>query len=151
MLMQLNTLKRKLPVILSLMFSLWVATVRSADPPAIVRWYSYEQVEQGRGLFIKYCAACHKADASGTQDWKKPLADGNYPPPPLNGSAHSWHHSKSVLKSTIARGGKQWDGVMPAFGGILNDAEQDQIISYFQSYWSDEKYKIWIERDGLDD
>ena len=50
--------------------------------------------ELGAKIFNNNCLACHGQNASGPKgDWREKLADGSYPPPPLNGSAHTWHHS----------------------------------------------------------
>jgi len=35
---------------------------------------------------------------------------------------------------------------MPAFKGVLNEAEIDSVIAFFQSKWSDEIYVGWQER-----
>ena len=50
--------------------------------------------ELGGKIFNNNCAVCHGQNASGPKgDWREKLADGSYPPPPLNGTAHTWHHS----------------------------------------------------------
>jgi mono/diheme cytochrome c family protein len=114
---------------------------------AETRWYSAEQVSEGRVLFAQYCAACHGANAEATPDWKTPTADGNYPPPPLNGSAHAWHHPIAVLDQVIRDGGAPVGGVMPAWGSILNGEQRLALIASFQDYWSEEIYEIWLERE----
>lgn len=111
------------------------------------RWYTAEQVAQGRQLFAQYCAACHGANAEATPDWKTPTADGNYPPPPLNGSAHAWHHPISVLDQVIRDGGAPVGGVMPAWGSVLDEQQRLSLIASFQDYWSEEIYQIWLERE----
>ncbi len=111
------------------------------------RWYSAQQVASGEVLFKQNCASCHGQNAEGTADWKKTDANGNYPPPPLNGSAHAWHHSNELLKSTIQEGGIKLGGVMPGFSGQLSDKEIDSVIAYFQSKWPDDIYLKWAERN----
>ncbi|MDH5356123.1 MAG: thioredoxin fold domain-containing protein [Gammaproteobacteria bacterium] len=110
------------------------------------RWFSSDQVKRGEVLFKQNCAACHGQNAEKTIDWKKTDANGKYPPPPLNGTAHAWHHSLELLKSTIREGGKKLGGVMPAFEGKLSDTEIDQLVAYFQSKWPDDVYQKWAER-----
>ena len=62
--------------------------------------------ELGGKIFNNNCAVCHGQNASGSEgDWREKLADGSYPPPPLNGSAHTWHHSPKQLLWTINNGG----------------------------------------------
>ena len=107
------------------------------------RWYSTEQVAQGEKVFAQYCAACHGYNAEATANWKQTDANGNYPPPPLNGTAHAWHHSLAVLRQQIREGGAPVGGVMPAFKQVLSAQEIDQTIAYFQSKWPDELYQRW--------
>jgi mono/diheme cytochrome c family protein len=114
------------------------------------RWYTAAQVEAGAPLYQVYCAVCHAADGSATAEWRTPGPDGNYPPPPLNGSAHTWHHPLEVLDGTIANGGAEFGGVMPGFGASLGRDERLAIIAWIQSLWSDEVYQRWAEIDGRD-
>ena len=122
-----------------------------ADPqPDTVpgRWYTTAQVEAGAPLYQAYCAQCHAADGSATDDWRTPGPDGHYPPPPLNGTAHTWHHPLDVLDSTIVRGGAEFGGVMPGFGAALDEADRLAIIAWIQSLWSDDIYRRWADIDG---
>ncbi len=112
-----------------------------------VRWYNQAQVKKGALVFEKNCSSCHGENAEGTEDWKTPLADGAYPPPPLNGTAHSWHHAFSVLKRTIEEGGVPLGGTMPGFKEKLTKEEKDAVIAYFQGFWSDEIYRMWQKRN----
>jgi hypothetical protein len=54
------------------------------------------------------------------ENWKQPGADGKYPAPPLNGTAHTWHHSAKGLVSTIQNGTISIGGNMPAWKGKLS-------------------------------
>lgn len=122
----------------------------SKGQDAQARWYTPQQVAQGQVLFQQNCAACHGDKAEGlTGNWNQPGADGSYPPPPLNGSAHAWHHPLSALQYTIREGGIKMGGKMPGFGDKLTPDEQEAIIAYFQSLWSDTIYSAWLSRGGL--
>jgi thiol:disulfide interchange protein DsbC len=110
------------------------------------RWYTDEQVVQGKQLFAANCARCHGKNAESVPNWRKRDANGNYVPPPLNGTAHAWHHSLGILRQTIRKGGKPVGGIMPAFEDKLSDDQIDAIIAWFQSLWSDEIYSMWIQR-----
>ncbi len=124
---------------------------REAAPPvetSPARWYTDDQVASGKILYAEHCASCHGANAEATPDWRKRDASGHYPPPPLNGSAHAWHHSLAVLENTIAEGGAAMDGVMPGFGEVLDYEQRLAVIAYFQQFWSDEIYGRWREIDG---
>jgi len=109
------------------------------------RWYTQVQVERGRELFQAHCSACHGQQAQATSEWRTPGADGNYPPPPLNGSAHAWHHPLPVLARVIEQGGIPHGGVMPGFSETLDRDQIRETIAFFQSFWPDEIYSRWSE------
>ncbi|MCU7932575.1 MAG: cytochrome c [Candidatus Thiodiazotropha sp. (ex Codakia rugifera)] len=111
------------------------------------RWYDINQVNRGGELYRETCASCHKPDASGTPNWQELDAQGNYPPPPLNGTAHTWHHPLSVLRRTVKIGGIPLGGTMPGFSDKLNNQQIDDILAWVQSHWTDEIYTIWHERN----
>lgn len=135
----------------ALLFSLvgFIGGCGDSEPKVDGRWYTQPQVDNGKQLFLTQCANCHGVLAQGTADWKKPLADGKYPPPPLDGTAHAWHHPLKGLKLTIQNGGIALGGTMPAFGDKLSEEEQNAVISFFQSKWPTEIYNAWVERGGL--
>jgi mono/diheme cytochrome c family protein len=114
---------------------------------AAERWFNQDVVDYGAELFQQNCAVCHGVNAEGTKEWKKTDANGNYPPPPLDGSAHAWHHSIPQLARSIKEGGIKLGGVMPAFGDKLSDQEVLAVIAFFQSKWPDEVYKVWHDRN----
>ncbi len=113
------------------------------------RWYNQDQINRGNTLYQANCASCHKPDASGTSNWKTLDANGKLPPPPLNGSAHTWHHPLMVLRRTIVNGGIPLGGTMPPFGSKLNLQQIDDILAWVQSHWSDEIFTIWNERNTM--
>jgi len=60
---------------------------------------------------------------------------GAYPAPPLNGSAHSWHHSRATLLASINEGGIKLGGTMPGFKNKLTDDEKKALLDYMYSLW----------------
>jgi thiol:disulfide interchange protein DsbC len=110
------------------------------------RWYSKEQVQQGQVLFQQNCASCHGEKGEATSNWKDTDANGNYPPPPINGTGHAWHHDLKLLKMTIKEGGKKLGGVMPPFRDKLSDDNINQVVAFFQSQWPDEVFQKWSGR-----
>ena len=119
--------------------------------PVAGRWYSVEQVQAGSKVFQDHCAQCHGAQAQGvTADWRARLKDGSFPPPPLNGSAHAWHHPLSVLLQVINQGGVTLGGQMPAFANRILDREKLAAIAYFQSFWNDDIYENWEQMGGTE-
>jgi protein-disulfide isomerase/mono/diheme cytochrome c family protein len=115
------------------------------------RWYSQADVDRGSILFKQNCSSCHGANAEGTLDWKKTDSNGKYPPPPLNGTAHAWHHSKKLLKKTILEGGAKLGGLMPPFGDKLSDQDIDAVIAFMQSKWTDDVYQKWASRNSANE
>ena len=116
-----------------------------ADDTVPGRWYTQAQVERGRPIYAQFCASCHGADGSATADWRTTDANGNYPPPPLNGTAHTWHHPTVVLTDTIANGGAEYGGLMPGFGHVIDEQERLAIVAYIQSWWTDDIYARWYD------
>ena len=116
---------------------------------SIARWYSEQQISNGSIVFEQNCSGCHGARAQGkVANWKQKLVDGSFPPPPLNGSAHTWHHANSVLLQVINEGGKAYSEKMPAFQHVLNKEEKLEVIAYFQNFWEDEIYRQWEVMGG---
>ena len=120
----------------------------SGEPKVAGRWYTQSQVDMGGKIYAQYCIGCHNQDARGTFNWNQTGSDGSYPPPPLNGTAHAWHHPLSVLKKVISEGGIAMGGKMPPFGDKLNEEQKLAVISYFQHFWPDEIYDGWSKRGG---
>lgn len=115
------------------------------------RWYSQAQQQTGQLVFSENCASCHGEQAQGlAADWRQRLEDGSFPPPPLNGTAHAWHHSLSVLLQVINEGGVALGGKMPPFAASLDDDQKLAAIAYFQSYWNDEIYQQWLQMGGVE-
>lgn len=118
------------------------------SPPApVVRQHDFEQVQRGAQLFQQSCAQCHGQQGEGAPNWRQRNADGKFPPPPLNGSGHTWHHPMQALKFTIKNGTEKIGGSMPAWKGKLSDEEINDIIAWFQSKWPDEIYSAWYQND----
>ncbi len=137
--------------IILLSVALLVAACSETGPSAVPvegRWYTAGQVELGRGLYAVHCAVCHAADGSSTAEWRTLDANGNYPPQPLNGTAHTWHHPRDLLDDTIASGGARFGGVMPGFSGVMDRSDRLATVAWFQSLWSDDIYRKWLEIDS---
>jgi len=134
-------------------FSLWLSACNSEGQAEAVgkaaapqRTTDPVQLAHGRELFRQNCAQCHGAEAQGAFNWRARLPDGSFPPPPLNGTGHAWHHPRAMLRYVI-RNGSPGGGNMPAWGGRLSDADIDATITWFQSRWPDEVYAAWWEID----
>jgi len=113
------------------------------------RWYTEVQVAQGKPLYQANCAACHGQNGEGAPNWRQPLSDGKLPPPPLNGTGHTWHHPLAILVRQVLAGGAPVGGSMPAFQGKLDRDQIKAVIGYLQSQWPDDIYAAWLNRGGL--
>ena len=114
---------------------------------SIKRNINPEQLVRGANLFQKNCASCHGAQAQGALNWQKQGADGKFPPPPLNGTGHTWHHPQAALKYTIKKGTGAIGGNMPAFADKLNDVQIEDVLTFLQEKWPAPLYEAWYRTD----
>jgi mono/diheme cytochrome c family protein len=103
---------------------------------------------KGGKLYRENCAQCHGPLGQGHPHWNKADANGKYPPPPLNGTGHTWHHPEKVLKQIIRDGTGNLGGNMPAWKDKLSDAEIDAILEWVKAQWPDYIYWAWSERNN---
>lgn len=131
--------------VLCLVFMLLGCTTPQQEPTA-----DAAQVAQpsppisGADLFADNCAVCHGANAQGQPDWHKASDEGVYPPPPLNGEGHTWHHPDGLLYRIVNEGGATLESpdvpgfksAMPAFGNKLTHDEIIAVIEHVKSLWA---------------
>lgn len=132
---------------ISAVFVVLLAACSKNTPPLATRITDAQVLARGAEVYRKNCASCHGDRAQGPFNWQKPGADGKYPPPPLDGSAHAWHHPQASLALTIRQGTQLQGGNMPGWGGKLSEDEIQAVIAWFQSTWSDEIFRIWADID----
>ncbi|MHB1145251.1 MAG: c-type cytochrome [Thiobacillus sp.] len=111
------------------------------------------QVARGKAVYDKSCLECHGAGGKGQPgDWRVRDADGHFPPPPLDDSAHAWHHPTAVLLEVIREGSPQGQGKMPGWKGRLTEQEMQDVVAYIKSLWSDPVYQLWwkMEQQSLE-
>lgn len=104
-------------------------------------------IARGGEIYKANCAACHGANAEGAPNWHLKGPDGKYPAPPLDGTAHAWHHPMSALKQTIREGTAKLGGSMPAWQDKLSDSDIEAVIAWFQSTWPEDVYRNWRALD----
>ena len=103
-------------------------------------------LETGQQLYLENCAVCHGNEAQSTVDaWHQRDENGKLPPPPLNGTAHTWHHPINSLMYTVKNGTLEIGGSMPAWKDKLNDEQIFSILIWLTSLWPDEIYKAWMQ------
>jgi len=124
-----------------------------ADEAPLDRKLDPAQVARGKAVYEAHCMACHGTGGKGQPgDWRVRDADGYYPPPPLDDSAHAWHHPTAALLETIRDGSPQGQGKMPPWKGRLSEQEMLDAVAYIKSLWSDPVYRLWwkMEQQSLE-
>lgn len=101
------------------------------------------KVALGARLYGEHCAACHGAELEGQPDWRQRRPDGRLPAPPHDASGHTWHHPPEQLFALTKFGpaaliGDGYQSDMPAYEGVLSDAEIWAVLSYLKSRWPEE-------------
>lgn len=115
----------------------------SGTPPPKARRYDPVQLSRGEAVYQDNCARCHGVRGVGTHEWNVKDPDGRYPPPPLDATAHAWHHSTAVLKKVIREGSPGGQGNMPAWQDRLSPREIDDVVIWITSLWPDDIYALW--------
>ncbi len=131
------------PVALAATAGLAVAVFAAAQEDAgaaILRPDDPQVVAAGRDLYMEHCASCHGADLEGQPDWRSRGPAGLLPAPPHDATGHTWHHTDQVLFDLTKHGlaafvGPDYDSAMPAFDGVLSDAEIVAVLSFIKSRW----------------
>ena len=101
-------------------------------------------VAHGATIYRQHCAACHGAKLEGQPNWRERKPDGKSPAPPHDENGHTWHHGDELLFRLTKRGvqlplapdGYRSD--MPAFDGILTDAQIWAALAFIKSKWPPE-------------
>jgi len=124
------------------------ATGSRIDEVPLDRNLDPAQVARGQAVYKQHCAECHGANGKGLPgDWRVRDADGRYPPPPLDDSAHAWHHPTAVLLQAIREGSPPGEGNMPAWNGKLSEQAMQDVVVYIKSLWSDQVYRLWLKME----
>jgi mono/diheme cytochrome c family protein len=118
-------------------------TASGSSVAPVERWYSSEHVQRGAVVYNQYCVVCHGERAEGTKNWRQRGADGKFPPPPIDGTGHAWHHPIKILGAQIKFGAPGGQGSMPGFADKLSDAQVIDVIAWFQERWPDAIYATW--------
>lgn len=110
-------------------------------PPPV---FDRAKIDSGFRVYVMHCQRCHGVNGVGAPNWREAGSDGKYPPPPLNGTGHTWHHPMPLLRQIIVEG-TQPKGNMPAWGDTLSEKDVTDVITWFQSLWRPQVYYAWKE------
>lgn len=114
-----------------------------ASKPLLTRISDPVRIARGEELYRGNCVQCHRENARGAPKWHQRDVSGNFPPPPLDGSAHTWHHPEALLVEMIRNG----SSTMPSFDSRLSENDIGDIIYWFQSLWPDDLYQMWAREN----
>jgi len=89
------------------------------------------QPTHGKLLYDKNCAVCHGPSGRGLRGWRYQARAA----PPLDSSAHAWHHEDDQLLAMILDKPAP-DSVMPAWRGVLSRKDALDVVAYIKSLWS---------------
>lgn len=95
----------------------------------------------GRQVYATHCAACHGTKLEGQPNWRQRDAQGRLPAPPHDASGHTWHHPDETLfritKVGVAKAANlaSYESAMPAYEGVLTDAEIVAALSWIKAQW----------------
>lgn len=98
-------------------------------------------VALGQRVYAAHCARCHGVQGEGQPRWRERGSDGLLPAPPHDASGHTWHHPDAQLlaitRHGLARviGQPDYRSAMPAYDGVLSDAEILAALSWIKSRW----------------
>ncbi len=110
------------------------------DPEPAERPDNRQQIAAGEKIYAANCAACHGAKLEGEPNWRVRKESGRLPAPPHDATGHTWHHSDEHLFGIVKDGltayaPPNYATDMPAFKGVLSDAEIRAVLAYIKSRW----------------
>lgn len=93
-------------------------------------------ISKGEALYQKYCVSCHGEKGVG----ENPLniyATDEYGviAPPLDESAHAWHHTDEALVEVILEGSSR-NPRMKSWKDVLTEEDARDLVGYIKSLWS---------------
>ena len=118
-----------------------IAGCDSSIPKVDLRPDDPEIVKLGHKVYQQGCATCHGAHLEGQPRWRERDSTGRLPAPPHDATGHTWHHPDDLLfritKFGVAKASnlKSYDSAMPAFEGVLTDAEIVAVLSWIKAQW----------------
>lgn len=114
-----------------------------------------EMIAEGQDIYAESCASCHGAELEGAPDRRRRNETGRMPAPPHDESGHTWHHSDAdlftITKSGLGTVVPGYESDMPAFEGVLSDAEIKAVLGYIKSTWPERARAVQAEVTANDE
>jgi len=149
-----DTIDRMLRAVASWTCACALAGCDGGPATVVLRTDDPKVLETGAAVYRTHCAACHGASLEGQPRWRERDAQGRMPAPPHDASGHTWHHPDQLLfditKHGVAKAAKlkDYDSSMPAFAGVLSDAEIVAVLAWIKSQWPPEVRRHQDEVNG---
>jgi mono/diheme cytochrome c family protein len=89
-------------------------------------------VPDGTKIFATTCAACHQVSGEGVEEKYPPLAGSEWV---ADDDAKLVRIILQGLTGPVEVAGQTFSGAMPAWGGILKDADIAAVATYVRSAW----------------
>ncbi len=95
-----------------------------------------EAARRGKALYAEKCQSCHGTEGVGESYSVQSFREKGYiMAPPLDDSAHAWHHTDEALVKTILEGTSR-PSRMPAWRTQGMDEQQaGDLVAYIKSLW----------------
>ncbi len=86
----------------------------------------------GETVYANNCSSCHQADGAGVAGAFPPLANN---PVAAGDAAALIAIVKYGQRGRVVAGGRSYDGVMPAWDGLLTDEQIADVVTYIRGSW----------------
>ncbi len=93
-----------------------------------------DATRSGAAIFTQQCASCHGQSGQGISGTFPPVADSKWVTGDVSVAARIVFHG---LEGPVEVRGQPYDGVMPAFGGRLSDAEVAGLLTFLRTSLND--------------
>jgi mono/diheme cytochrome c family protein len=103
------------------------------------------EASDGAKVYQTNCSTCHQPSGEGLQGMYPPLA-GN--PVVVGDPATVIHDVKYGLSGKLTVAGHPYNGMMPAWGQQLSDADIASVVTYIRSAWSNKASAVTTAQVG---
>ena len=110
--------------------------------PAVVVETEINLFKMGKKLFARNCINCHQGSGLGLAGVFPPLADSQW----VLGSEERlvklvWNGLQGVIQVK----GESYNGIMPAFEGLLTELQMAAVLTYIRQEWGNNASEISLE------
>jgi mono/diheme cytochrome c family protein len=120
-----------------------VASVAAAPVASSSPAQNGAAANDGAKVYVQNCSSCHQPSGQGVQGTFPPLA-GN---PTVTGDpAEVIHIVKYGLNGSLRVAGSNYNGMMPAWGQSLSNADIAAAVTYIRSAWGNKASAVTVSQ-----